>query len=49
MFNSVNLAILSVAWAHGWLSGVILVLFAWRREATRSTLPNLSRQLNKAR
>ena len=27
MFNSVNLAILSVAWAHGWLTGVILVLF----------------------
>lgn len=27
MFNSVNLAILSVAWAHGWLQGVVLVLF----------------------
>ena len=27
MFNSVNLAILSVAWAHGWLTGVLLVLF----------------------
>jgi NADH-quinone oxidoreductase subunit K len=27
MFNAVNLAILSVAWAHGWLTGVILVLF----------------------
>ena len=27
MFNSINLAILSVAWAHGWLSGVLLVLF----------------------
>jgi NADH-quinone oxidoreductase subunit K len=27
MFNSVNLAILSVAWARGWLTGVILVLF----------------------
>ena len=27
MFNSINLAILSVAWAHGWLAGVVLVLF----------------------
>ena len=27
MFNSVNLAILAVAWHHGWLDGVILVLF----------------------
>jgi NADH-quinone oxidoreductase subunit K len=27
MFNAVNLAILSVAWANGWLAGVILVLF----------------------
>jgi NADH-quinone oxidoreductase subunit K len=27
MFNAVNLAILSVAWARGWLTGVILVLF----------------------
>jgi NADH-quinone oxidoreductase subunit K len=27
MFNSVNLAILSVAWAHGWLAGVVIVLF----------------------
>jgi len=27
MFNSVNLAILAVAWQHGWLEGVILVLF----------------------
>jgi len=27
MFNAVNLAILSVAWANGWLTGVILVLF----------------------
>ncbi|MFN7966618.1 MAG: NADH-quinone oxidoreductase subunit NuoK [Acidobacteriota bacterium] len=27
MFNSINLAILSVAWAHGWLNGVLLVLF----------------------
>lgn len=27
MFNSVNLAILSVAWSRGWLSGAILVLF----------------------
>ena len=27
MFNAVNLAILSVAWAHGWLEGLILVLF----------------------
>lgn len=27
MFNAVNLAVLSVAWANGWLTGVILVLF----------------------
>jgi len=27
MFNSVNLAILSVAWQRGWLEGVVLVLF----------------------
>jgi len=27
MFNAVNLAILSVAWAYGWLAGVLLVLF----------------------
>ena len=27
MFNSVTLAILAVAWHHGWLDGVILVLF----------------------
>lgn len=27
MFNSVNLAILALAWHHGWLEGVILVLF----------------------
>ncbi len=27
MFNSVNLAILAVAWHRGWLEGVILVLF----------------------
>jgi len=27
MFNAVNLAILSVAWAHGRLEGVIVVLF----------------------
>ena len=27
MFNAVNLAILSVAWSQGWLSGAILVLF----------------------
>ena len=27
MFNSVNLAILAVAWAHGWLAGVVIVLF----------------------
>jgi NADH-quinone oxidoreductase subunit K len=27
MFNAVNLAILAVAWQHGWLEGVILVLF----------------------
>jgi NADH-quinone oxidoreductase subunit K len=27
MFNAVNLAILSVAWSNGWLSGAILVLF----------------------
>ena len=27
MFNSVNLAIVAVAWHHGWLSGVVLVLF----------------------
>ena len=27
MFNAVNLAILSVAWANGWLAGVLLVLF----------------------
>jgi NADH-quinone oxidoreductase subunit K len=28
MFNAVNLAVLSVAWAHGWLTGAVLVLFA---------------------
>ena len=28
MFNAVNLAVLSVAWTHGWLTGVVLVLFA---------------------
>ena len=28
MFNAVNLAVVSVAWAHGWLTGVVLVLFA---------------------
>ena len=27
MFNAINLAIVAVAWAHGWLTGVILVLF----------------------
>jgi NADH-quinone oxidoreductase subunit K len=27
MFNSVNLAILAVAWQRGWLTGVIIVLF----------------------
>jgi NADH-quinone oxidoreductase subunit K len=27
MFNSVNLAIISFAWAHGWLEGVVVVLF----------------------
>ena len=27
MFNAVNLAIVAVAWAHGWLAGVVLVLF----------------------
>ena len=27
MFNSINLAIISVAWAHGWLAGVVVVLF----------------------
>lgn len=27
MFNAANVAILSIAWAHGWLSGVVLVLF----------------------
>jgi NADH-quinone oxidoreductase subunit K len=27
MFNAVNLAIVGVAWAHGWLVGVVLVLF----------------------
>jgi NADH-quinone oxidoreductase subunit K len=27
MFNSINLAIIAVAWAHGWLTGVVLVLF----------------------
>ena len=27
MFNAVNLAVLSLAWAHGLLQGVILVLF----------------------
>ncbi len=27
MFNAANLAILSVAWAHGWVAGVVLVLF----------------------
>jgi NADH-quinone oxidoreductase subunit K len=28
MFNAVNLAVLSVAWTYGWLTGVVLVLFA---------------------
>jgi NADH-quinone oxidoreductase subunit K len=27
MFNAVNLAIVGVAWAHGWLVGAVLVLF----------------------
>ena len=27
MFNAANLAILSVAWAHGWIEGALLVLF----------------------
>jgi len=27
MFNPVNLAFLAVAWHHGWLAGVTLVLF----------------------
>lgn len=27
MFNAANVAILSIAWAHGWLAGVVLVLF----------------------
>ena len=27
MFNSVNLAILAVAWHQGWLTGVLIVLF----------------------
>lgn len=27
MFNAVNLAIVSVAWQRGWLTGVVLVLF----------------------
>ena len=27
MFNAINLAIVSVAWAYGWLTGVVLVLF----------------------
>lgn len=27
MFNGANLAILSVAWAHGWASGIVIVLF----------------------
>ncbi|HXV75373.1 MAG TPA: NADH-quinone oxidoreductase subunit NuoK [Candidatus Polarisedimenticolaceae bacterium] len=27
MFNSVNLAILAIAWQRGWLEGTILVLF----------------------
>ena len=27
MFNAINLAIVSVAWANGWLTGVVLVLF----------------------
>ena len=27
MFNAVNLAILSVAWHQGWLTGVLIVLF----------------------
>jgi NADH-quinone oxidoreductase subunit K len=27
MFNAINLAIIAVAWAHGWLAGVVLVLF----------------------
>lgn len=28
MFNAVNLAIVAIAWAHGWLVGVVLVLFS---------------------
>jgi len=28
MFNAVSLAVLSLAWVHGWLTGVVLVLFA---------------------
>lgn len=27
MFNAINLAIVAVAWANGWLTGVVLVLF----------------------
>jgi len=27
MFNSVNLAILAMAWDQGWLTGVLIVLF----------------------
>jgi NADH-quinone oxidoreductase subunit K len=27
MFNAINLAIVGIAWAHGWLVGVVLVLF----------------------
>ena len=27
MFNAVNLAVISAAWAHGWLQGVVLVFF----------------------
>jgi NADH-quinone oxidoreductase subunit K len=27
MFNGANLAILTLAWAHGWASGIVLVLF----------------------
>ena len=27
MFNAANLAIVTLAWAHGWLAGVVLVFF----------------------
>lgn len=27
MFNAANLAIVSVAWANGWLAGIVLVFF----------------------